>query len=144
MTRAVRLAARVDARAESRVANQLLGGGKARDVADCREDRHRDDDAEPRQLHQVRHLLRPRRDHTQAIQFIVHLGNLGFEMVERREVLANPQFFRGRHLQPEPPRAIFRCGEKFALGWREIVAVNHAVEPIARHRPHLDEPSAMR
>ena len=139
----MRLAAVVDTRAEPGIANEFLGRGKARHVTNCGEHCHRDDDAEARQLHQVRYVLRPGCRGAEAKEFLFDFDDLGFEMIERRQVLADTQFLGRRELQTEPPGAMLE--QKEFAAWRdEIVAMDDAVQAIARHCPHLNQSPPMR
>ena len=90
------LAAVVDATAQAGIADQFLGMREAGDIADRRENGHDIDQPKARQLQEIGRVVLPRRLGAQMSQLLIDFGDLGFEMIQQGQILADAQLLHRR------------------------------------------------
>ena len=90
------LPAVMDTAAQTRVAHQLLGSGKAGDIPDGRKHRHGVDQPKARKLEQIGCMSAPGGGGAQASQFLVDLCCQEHQVIQRGEILAYLQPLHGR------------------------------------------------
>jgi len=131
----------VNPRAKASIADQVLGMFKAEDVADSRENGHRKDNAEARDLHEEDHIISPGLAVAQAGQLLMNGFFMSGEMFKDEQILVNLKADDGRELLMLPPGAII-FGEKRAIRGNEIKAVDEAVQAVLGHGDlFMDAPS---
>ena len=91
MTGMMGLTAIVDTAAQASIANQFLGLREAGDIADRRENGHDIDQPKARQLQEIGRVVLPRRLGAQMSQFLIDFADLGFEMIQQGQILADTQ-----------------------------------------------------
>ena len=134
--RALLDAALMDARREAGVTDQVLGRGKASDVANSRQHGHGGDEAKAGELHEQEGLRSPGLLLREGGQTVGEALDLDFEVVFGFEVEFDlPALGFGEGV--EPGQALFV--EAFALGVAEVTAVGDTVEAVDDLGVHLDE-----
>src|SRR6266511_240326 len=84
-------AAGMHPRSQSRIADELLGSWEARDVPNRRQQDHRGDQPDPRELDQLGHLVRPQGAGAQPMQLGLDGRDLLRQMVEGGQILIDAQ-----------------------------------------------------
>jgi putative transposase len=131
--RPVCVARGMNAGAQPAVAHQLLGRGKAADVADGRQHRHGSHHTDAWQLDQQRCLRRPRSAGGQAQQFSVDLTYQGIDLIEQRPTLPDLKAVSGRQGQALPPGP-FLLGKGRSRGRGQVMSLQEALQLIANPR----------
>ena len=81
-------------------------------------------------------------DDGETIEFVVNRRQLPIDVLQRLQVVTQAQGFGGGQLLRQPPITMFG-GKERALGWREVVPVGQAMQPIARPCANLDQTATM-
>ena len=136
------LAGGMDTSAEAGVANELLGGFKTGDIADRGKDGQAQVDAKAGYLEGKSHGIAPLWGIAEAGDLGIQLVDLGFEMIQGFEGMAEEDLFGGREGKRIPPPQVL-VGERTAWWKLEHVAVKEAVKAVAGHGLYPNQAAAM-
>lgn len=139
---AVRLTAVVDACAEAGIADEVLGGGEAGDVADGRENDHGGEEGQTGKLDKEGQACVPGWLIAETSQLGFQFSQLLLDVIEGGDVLAGAQPFGGRDVEGAPPVAVV-CGEEIAVGLVDVLTIEDAVEAVLDGGVLLDQGAAM-
>jgi hypothetical protein len=120
----------MDPGTNSGIANQFVRTCKAVDVANGRQNGHRDHHADPRQLHEANGIPTPCFSQALFSQLLVDFRFVFLDLLQQGNFLTDLQLLQRRDLLlPSPPfpakQALFRQ--------HQIVAVQQTLQPIAKH-----------
>ena len=123
------LAADMHAGTQSGVADQLLGRGKARDVADSGEYDHGEDHAETGDLQEEDGIRRPGLGVAQFSQFLIDGCFSFFQMSEDLQVMLDLKLDQIGEGLLVPPACVL-LGPELALGWGQVEALDVTLEAV--------------